>query len=322
MKIKVMSWNINGGKDLDGICRHIAEENPDVLGLQEVVANYLGPKQGHELDTAIQIHEKLKMEYGIEYNFPFFNEAFISDRHVTRHMYGNVILSRLPSAVYSHWRFGKNWDIALSSEEEYLDRPLGTVPRDAEPRMANVQTYSTKINPEGALLPAGALDTLSYEVTRGKPDIEDDLRVVDVHLACSEKFEPTMYTKIQMPNLMELIGDGKRTILMGDFNMDFYNSENPEVQEYRAQLESVMKNTDPEQKPTWSLSKDSVQHHHEAYHSRGKEGEGGQEYEPQLLTHRLDQIWFGEGINLVEGSFHLGESMASDHKSLICEFEA
>lgn len=159
----------------------------------------------------------------------------------------------------------------------YKNRDSVTVPRDAEPRTA----VEVRIKMS-----------------------EWSIRVIDTHLGVSEGLKPTKYTDVQMERLMRLIGEGRDTILMGDFNAT------PES-EYIRRIGAVLNNTDREQDPTWPVLRRGIQVHQERY--------GGNESEAPLLTHRIDQIFVGEGIQMVD--FYLGDSAASDHKSLIAMLE-
>ncbi len=116
--------------------------------------------------------------------------------------------------------------------------------------------------------------------------------------------EPTEFTKIQTRELLRIIGTGKDTILLGDFNVI------PECETIK-EISRVLRNTDPEQQPTWPTVAEAGRCHQERY--------GVSEAEPKLLTHRLDQIFVGPGIEAVD--FSLGESLASDHKSLVTILE-
>ncbi|MFC1600497.1 endonuclease/exonuclease/phosphatase family protein [Patescibacteria group bacterium] len=264
MQIKVMSWNTFLGHDIGGVIRHIHKENPGVIGLQEIVKGHPNTQGQNSVDLIRKGLSKMGRKHNVVY-YP----AFKSDRHSTRHEIGNAILSRFVVEKKSvHF---------LSDLEMYKNRDIDTVPRDAEPRIA--VEVSIKV------------DTRS-------------IRVIDTHLGVSEGLKPTKYTDVQMERLMGLIGEGKDTILMGDFNAT------PES-EYIRRISGVMRNSDTDKKPTWPVLRRGIKAHQEKYE--------GVKRERSLLTHRIDQIFIGEGIQVVD--FYLGDSLASDHKSLVAILE-
>ncbi len=320
MKITVMSWNIAMGKDMDGIVKHIAEVKPDILGLQEVTFNHPNAITSSrlKLDSGTVIADKLKRDFNLRYNISSQLAAFEkSDRHETKHGLGNMIFVK--NELLSNQLTGPSIppsELDLFTEEEYREYRQRYPARDAEPRSA---VHFAFFNHPKNELSYDSWDGSDVEFTPGvyPPEMQDKLiNVFCVHLGVSEEFIPTEITEKQMQSLMKLIGDGKRTILMGDFNIDFRTEEG---RRYKEGVEKVMKNVDLEQKPTWSQWTESVTHHWRAYHGGGREREGVSESEPKLLTHRLDQIFVGEGVEVL--SFRLGESNASDHKSLIVELE-
>jgi endonuclease/exonuclease/phosphatase family metal-dependent hydrolase len=130
------------------------------------------------------------------------------------------------------------------------------------------------------------------------------VRVFNVHLGVSINRDATEYSNIQFKYLLRLLGKGENTVLMGDFNNTL---ENPHMQE----LERLMVNTDKKQEPTWPYLLASKIEHHEIY--------GKKIPNETLLTHRIDQIYVGSDIKVK--SFTLGDSKASDHRSLTAELE-
>jgi endonuclease/exonuclease/phosphatase family metal-dependent hydrolase len=260
MQIKVMSWNTFLGYDIDGVVSHINKEDPDIIGLQEIVEGYPTSKIPN---TARLIKDKLSKK-GRIYEMVYF-PAFKSDRHETRHEIGNAVLSRFP--------IRKKERHFLSDLEMYERRGVDTPARDAEPRIAVVVEIQ--------------MDNKRF-------------RVINTHLGVSKDLKPTKYTDVQMERLMGLIGEGKDTVLIGDFNAT------PES-EYIKRISGVMRNTDTEQQPTWPLLRKGIKVHQKRY--------GGVKREVSLLTHRIDQIFVGKGIQVV-GSY-LGDSKASDHKPLL-----
>ncbi len=264
MQIKVMSYNTWLVKNISGIVDHLAEIVPDIIGLQEIVERY---PTSQDPNTAYLMRDKLaerKQQYHVAY-FP----AFKSDRHPIKYIIGNAILSKYPI-------LGANVYF-LSDLDMYKNRDSTTHPRDAEPRIA----IEAMIEIDGKTI-----------------------RVINTHLGVSENLKPTKFTDTQMDRLMDLIGDGKNTILMGDFNAT------PDSK-YIERISHVLRNTDPKQLPTWPLLKEAAQLHKARY--------GVIEEEPQLLTHRLDQIFVSRKIKTKK--FILGESTASDHKSLLAVLE-
>ncbi len=263
MQIKVMSYNTWLGNNIERLVKHIADVNPDIAGLQEIMENY--PNDGDPC-TAKVIIDRLSEKYKLSYYLSYF-PAFVSDRHPTKRSIGSATISKfniLKSTVHH-----------LSTLEMYLNRHATIHPRDAEPRIA--------------------IETL---VQTG----ERSIRIFNVHLGVSCNHDATKYSDIQFQNLLVLLGDGKNTILMGDFNNTL---ENP----YMQQLEKLMINTDKVQKPTWPFLLASKIEHHEVY--------GNKIPDEDLLTHRIDQIYVGKDLDTI--NFTLGNSRASDHKSLIAE---
>jgi endonuclease/exonuclease/phosphatase family metal-dependent hydrolase len=259
-----MCWNIWQGKNIDGVISHIHRVNPDIIGLQEITQAY---PQKTSLNTAKYIGHKLK-EMGQKFYLANFF-AFKSDRHPTKYQIGNAILSRYPLM--------KKRVYFLSSLKMYLERGPKTASADAEPRIA-VEAY-LKIN-------------------------RHHIRVINTHLGVSKNLKPTRYTGIQMTKLMTLIGNGKNTILMGDFNLVAQSK-------YIKRIDSVLRNTDAQQLPTWPLIKKASQMHAQRY--------GLKIAKPSLLTHRIDQIFASQQMGVKK--FFLGHSLASDHKSLIAVLE-
>lgn len=261
MQLKVMCYNTWLGNNIKGIAKHIANVNPDVVGLQEIMEDY--PNNGNPC-TAFTLNDILQKKYHRKYFLSYF-PAFESDRHTSKRTIGNAVLSKSP--------FTKSQVHVLSSLEAYLKRSSETTPRDAEPRVA-IET--------------------SIKVGR------KTLCVINVHMGVSENLGPTKYRDTQFNNLLKLIGDGNDAILMGDFNATPDSS-------YIKQVEQKMTNTDKYQNPTWPFLQESLTHHHACYGKCVKD--------IPLLTHRIDQIFVGKGLETV--SFKLGKSKASDHRSLI-----
>jgi endonuclease/exonuclease/phosphatase family metal-dependent hydrolase len=105
MKIKVLSWNIWRGKNFPEVIEFLKKEQPDLIGLQEVLED--------EEHT-----EKLAKELGFYY---FFGKAFTTDRHETVFTLGNAVLSRFPIL--------ESRIIMLSGLEDY-QRSSATEPRN------------------------------------------------------------------------------------------------------------------------------------------------------------------------------------------------
>ena len=265
MQLKVMCYNTWLCNNIKGIAKHIANINPDVVGLQEIMENY--PNNGDPC-TAFTLNGILRKRHHKEYFLSYF-PAFVSDRHTSKRIIGDAILSRFPPI--------KSQSLFLSSPEMYFSRLPTTPPRDAEPRIA----VEILLKLDGKTL-----------------------RFINVHLGVSENRTPTQYTRIQVTNLLKLIGNGNNTILMGDFNIT------PDTS-YIKQIEQIMTNTDKQQKPTWAYLNESTVEHYGVYGKSVKD--------IPLLTHRIDQIFVGKGLETV--SFKLGKSKASDHRSLIANIQ-
>jgi endonuclease/exonuclease/phosphatase family metal-dependent hydrolase len=86
MKIKVISWNIWGGKNRDGVISFLKTQNADIIALQEVTTR---EKNGIEEHDAEKIAEELGYEC-------YFANAFTTDRHFPTYSIGNAILSKFP----------------------------------------------------------------------------------------------------------------------------------------------------------------------------------------------------------------------------------
>ncbi len=116
-----MTWNIWHGKYLPGIIQYLKTENPDVIGLQEVIEQ---KREGKQFNIA----ESIANELG--YNFIYF-KAFHTDRHHPEYDLGNAILSRFP--------ISSSEVIELSSLTEYQGSA------DTEPRVV-IRTEITVSN--------------------------------------------------------------------------------------------------------------------------------------------------------------------------------
>ncbi len=187
MQLNVVSWNIFSAQTLEqieGVVSHLHKLNPDVIGLQEVIAwdSEVVPFANKSL-----LIKHLLDEMGRVYE-SYYVPAFQSDRHPTHHKIGNAIFSKYPIV--------KNRSFPLSTLEEYWERKQTEVPRNVEPRNAVVAMINVD----------------------GKP-----VWVVNTHLAVSENFQATKYTESQVNTLLinlEQFCHPDRTILMGDFNVD------------------------------------------------------------------------------------------------------
>lgn len=106
--MKVMTWNIWGGKHLDGVIDLIRRESPDIIALQEATL-----REG--INTAEVIGDMLG--YNVQ-----FCETFTTDRHTPPYTLGNAILSKLPYAQTSC--------TFLSTKDQY-EGSAATEPRNA-----------------------------------------------------------------------------------------------------------------------------------------------------------------------------------------------
>ena len=106
--MKIMTWNIWGGRHIDGVMSLIEEENPDVIGLQEV-KEIAGENMAETIAA--------KFGYHVAYC-----RSFTTDRHTPVYTLGNAILSKSPSK-------NKTCHI-LSTIDEYLGS-AATEPRTA-----------------------------------------------------------------------------------------------------------------------------------------------------------------------------------------------
>ena len=83
MLLKVLSWNIWAGKNLDGVVKLLREVNADIIGLQEVL-------ERNSRNNAEDLAQKLGLNY-------FYCKAFTDDRHpVPKYTLGNAVLTRFP----------------------------------------------------------------------------------------------------------------------------------------------------------------------------------------------------------------------------------
>jgi endonuclease/exonuclease/phosphatase family metal-dependent hydrolase len=111
MTVKVLSWNIWHGKNLDQIIELIKREEPDIIALQEAI----------ESDDRANIAHTIAQTLNYE---AFFYPAFTTDRHEPAYTIGNAVLSKFPL------KSGRC--IVLSSLAEYQKTS------ETEPRVACV----------------------------------------------------------------------------------------------------------------------------------------------------------------------------------------
>jgi endonuclease/exonuclease/phosphatase family metal-dependent hydrolase len=86
MSLKVVSWNILGGKYLDAVIAQLKEIDADIIGLQEIKEFIKGDHRENIAQTIAQ---------SLGYHFVFC-ESFIDDRHERNYSLGNAILTKLP----------------------------------------------------------------------------------------------------------------------------------------------------------------------------------------------------------------------------------
>ncbi|HUD11947.1 MAG TPA: endonuclease/exonuclease/phosphatase family protein [Candidatus Saccharimonadia bacterium] len=113
--MKLVSWNIQGGKNLDGVASVLEQLSPDIVTLQEVKE-----QDGH--NSA----ELLARRLGYAYRF---HPAFTTERHTPSYTLGNGVLSRL-EVISSEV-------ISLSALEEY-EGSSATEPRNASLARVNL----------------------------------------------------------------------------------------------------------------------------------------------------------------------------------------
>jgi endonuclease/exonuclease/phosphatase family metal-dependent hydrolase len=86
MKLKVISWNIWGGRRLDEVISFLSHEDPDIIALQEV--------------SERDVHGKIKNDAHVIAEalgyYVFFGKAFTTDRHTPPYSLGNAVISRFP----------------------------------------------------------------------------------------------------------------------------------------------------------------------------------------------------------------------------------
>jgi endonuclease/exonuclease/phosphatase family metal-dependent hydrolase len=106
--MKIMTWNIWGGKNLPEVTLEIKKENPDIVGLQEV--------KGIDGKNSAEI---IASDLGY---FVFYCKSFTTDRHTPSYDLGNAILSKIPfTTTACHF---------LSTQKEYEGSAM-TEPRTA-----------------------------------------------------------------------------------------------------------------------------------------------------------------------------------------------
>ncbi len=86
MKLKVLTWNIWGGKQRDTIIKGLQSLDFDIAALQEITVR---EQQGKLENDAEIIAQSLDMSYS-------YAKAFRTDRHTPIYDLGNAIISRFP----------------------------------------------------------------------------------------------------------------------------------------------------------------------------------------------------------------------------------
>jgi endonuclease/exonuclease/phosphatase family metal-dependent hydrolase len=86
MELKVISWNIWGGRNRQEVIDYLKLQNADIIALQEIT---IREKNGHQ-ENDVEIIAK---ELG--YHF-YFSKAFTTDRHFPSYSIGNALLSKSP----------------------------------------------------------------------------------------------------------------------------------------------------------------------------------------------------------------------------------
>src|SRR5688500_1397084 len=129
--MRFVSWNIQGGRDLEGVRATLKVLDPDFIALQEVKDN----------DDGNSAH---KLAQWLGY-YSCYRETFATDRHVPPYRLGNAVLSR-------HKIFSSE-EIVLSGVDEYEGAS------DTEPRNAVVGRIA---------LPVGGLYVASSHLAHSK----------------------------------------------------------------------------------------------------------------------------------------------------------
>jgi endonuclease/exonuclease/phosphatase family metal-dependent hydrolase len=86
MQIKVISWNIWGGKKREEVIEFLQKESADIIALQEVTTREI---DGKKINDAEEIANALGYEF-------YYSNAFTTDRHFPSYSIGNAILSKFP----------------------------------------------------------------------------------------------------------------------------------------------------------------------------------------------------------------------------------
>lgn len=285
-EVRVMTLNTSLGENPEEVAKIILKSGAGIVCLQEVTRNY-----NSLWNTATLIKSEVNRLGGSFWD-PVISDMFVSDRHIPyrRVIRGYILGGRreLGNAVLVNKQFiiksCQNFD--LSDSGMYFERSRQVVPRDAEPRPANIVTIMT---PE-----------------------KKKIRVFNIHGGTHEDLEKgeNPYRDFQVDNLLELIGDGKRTIVAGDFNFGV-NSK------YQQRLDSVLRDADTEGKIlTWPVRPDALAGHLSRY---GKETEGRKE--PFLgPTMSLDRIMYGSGIKCLGIESGMDPNV-SDHAWVCADLE-
>lgn len=109
MKIKVLSWNIWAGKNLDKVREVLEGQNADIVALQEVI------------DVPSSANHAQNLAQSLDYQYVYC-KAFEDDRHGGGYSIGNAILSK--------FKIEESKCVSLSSFDLYENNAL-TEPRSA-----------------------------------------------------------------------------------------------------------------------------------------------------------------------------------------------
>lgn len=111
MKIKVISWNIWGGKNLERIIDFLETVEWDIVALQEVTER----NTNNSINDANEIAKKFNCEF-------YFAKAFRTDRHFPVYDLGNAIISKMKI---------KDTQYFMLSDLDQYERNSTTEPRNA-----------------------------------------------------------------------------------------------------------------------------------------------------------------------------------------------
>ena len=98
--VRIVSWNVNRGLQLDGVLDFLTDASADLILLQEVDVN---ARRTHHRNVAREIARTLRMNYVFGCEF----EELTQGNHNSPAYHGQATLSRLPIAESRILRFGR-----------------------------------------------------------------------------------------------------------------------------------------------------------------------------------------------------------------------